>query len=214
MIRRAFFIAGAAIVATLVAASVGAGAAPRSVKQIDDLTLELVGQVINSAAGVTPATSVQFGYVTYLRGLPIFKEGPQYEKSALFTFYTQTTTIRLITNGPLRVISREGTVTIYDDPSANGTFANPDSFRDGKPVLVAGLRQQVIVDTASGAFTAHNLNTIISTSSIHGANRALQLGKPGDRFRTVITGHLNAAGPPSAYMAGYTLSDSLQRGRS
>src|ERR1041385_7036383 len=110
MIKRSFGVAAAAIVAGLVAGSVSAGAAPRSAKQIDDLTLELVGQVMNSAPGVTPATSVQFGYVAYLRGLPIFKEGPQDEKTALFTFYTQTTTVRVITNGPLRVISREGTL--------------------------------------------------------------------------------------------------------
>jgi hypothetical protein len=221
--KRAFVVAAAAIVAAvLTVTGAGAvatpqaskGAASRSAKQIDDLTLELVGQVINSAPGVTPATSAQFGYVAYLRGLPIFKEGPQDEKTALFTFYTETTGLRVIANGPLRIISREGTVTIYDDPSANGTFANPDSFRDGKPILVGGLRQQVIVDTATGAFTAQNLNTITATSSFQGPSGTLQLGKVGDQFRTVIAGHVNAAGPPSAYMAGYTFSDPSPRGRS
>jgi hypothetical protein len=62
----------------------------------------------------------------------------------------------------------------------------------------------VIVDTATGGFTAQNLNTIISTSPSQGPSGTLQLGKAGDRFRTIITGHLNAPGPPSAYMAGYT----------
>lgn len=176
------------------------------VTKVRDLTLELVGQVQNSAPGVSPATSIQYGYLSYLRGLAIFKAEPQNESTALFTFYTDTTTTRVINNGPIRVINREGTITIYSDPAANGSFANPDSFRDGTPVLVAGLRQQVIGDTATGAFTAQNLNTIISTSHSQGASGTLQIGRAGDRFRTIIFGHLNAPGPPSAYMAGYTHS--------
>jgi hypothetical protein len=101
------------------------------VTKVRDLTLEIVGQVQNSAPGVSPATSIQYGYVSDLLGLPIFKADPQNEATALFTFYTETITNRVINNGPIRVINREGTVTIYSDPSANGSFANPDSFRDG-----------------------------------------------------------------------------------
>jgi hypothetical protein len=213
MIKRAFVIATAGVVAALAAASVSAGANARAVKRIDDVKLELVGQVINSPPGVTPGTSVQYGYLAHLHGLPIFKEGTQDEKTALFTFYTQTTTMRIISNGPLRVIRRQGTLTIYADPSANGDFASPDSFRDGTPILVARLRQQVIVDTASGAFTAQNLNTISSTSAFEASNGTLHLGKPGDQFRTVITGHVNASGLPSAYMAGYAFSDPPRRDR-
>jgi hypothetical protein len=84
--------------------------------------------------------------------------------------------------------------------------ANPDSFRDGAPVLIADLHQQVIVDTATGAFTAQNLNTITSTSGFDGPGGMLHLGKAGDRFRTIITGHLNVPGPPPAFKAGYTYS--------
>lgn len=176
------------------------------VTKVRDLTLELVGQVQNSALGVSPATSIQYGYLSHLNGLPIFKAEPPNESTALFTFYTDTTITRVINNGPIRVINREGTMTIYSDPAANGSFASPDSFRDGAPVLVAGLRQQVIVDTITGAFTAQNLNTISSTSPFQGPSGTLQLGKAGDRFRTVIFGHLNAPGPPSAYMVGYAYS--------
>jgi len=176
------------------------------VTKVRDLTLELVGQVQSSAPGVSPGTSIQYGYLSHLGGLPIFKAEPQNESTALFTFYTDTTTNRVINNGPIRVINREGTMTIYSDPTASGTFANPDSFRDGTPVLVAGLRQQVIVDSTTGGFTAQNLNTIISTTPFQGPSGTLQLGKAGDRFRTIISGHLNAPGPPSAYIAGYTHS--------
>jgi hypothetical protein len=176
------------------------------VTKVRDLTLELVGQVQSSAPGVSPATSIQYGYLSDLGGLPIFTAEPQDESTALFTFYTDTTTRRVIDNGPIRIINREGTMTIYSDPTASGSFANPDSFRDGAPILVAELRQQVIVDTTTGGFTAQNLNTIISTTPFRAPSGTLQLGEAGDRFRTVIFGRLNASGPPSAYMAGYTQS--------
>jgi hypothetical protein len=172
--------------------------------KVRDTSFELIGQVRSSAAGVSPATSIQYGYLSDLGGLPIFKAEPQNESTALLSFYTDTTTRRVIDNGALRVINREGTMTIYSDPTASGSFANPDSFRDGTPVLVAELRQQVIVDTTTGAFTTQNLNTIISTSPFQGPNGTLRLGRAGVRFRTILFGHLNAPGPPSAYIAGYT----------
>ena len=194
---------------TTVALAQGTTRSVRShdVTKVRDTSFQLVGQVRSSAPGVSPATSIQYGYLSDLGGLPIFKAEPQNESTALLTFYTDTTTSRVIDNGPMRAINREGTLTIYSDPTASGSFANPDSFRDGTPVLVAGLRQQVVVDTTTGGFTAQNLNTIISTSPFQGPSGTLQLGKAGDRFRTIISGHLNAPpGPPSAFMAGYAYS--------
>lgn len=70
----------------------GSDTASAGVTTVHDLSLELVGQVTNSAAGVTPATSIQYGYVAYLRGLPIFTADPPSEKTAPLTFYVQTTT--------------------------------------------------------------------------------------------------------------------------
>jgi hypothetical protein len=55
-------------------------------------------------------------------------------------------------------------------------------------------------------FTAQNHNTITSVRAFTGPEGVLRLGKRGDRFRTVITGHLNNPGPPSAVMAGYAYS--------
>jgi hypothetical protein len=204
LLGAAFAVALAA--STTVALAQGTSPSVRShdVTKGRHMSFELVGQVQSSAPGVSPATSIQYGYLSSVGGLPIFKGEPQNESTALLTFYTDTTTNRVINNGPIRVINREGTMTIYSDPTANGSFANPDSFRDGTPVLVAGLRQQVIVDTTTGAFTAQNLNTILSTSPFPGPSGTLRLGRAGDRFRTIISGHLNAPGPPSAYMAGYT----------
>lgn len=201
----------------LVATGLTAGSANATgdSKKVDDLALELVGQVTNSAPSVTPATSIQYGYIAYLRGLPIFKAEPQNESTALFTFYIATTTTRVISNGPLRIVSRTGTMTIYSDPSANGSFANPDSFRDGSPILVAGLRQQVILDTSTSTFSALNINTITSSPRFSAGSRKLRLGDKGMRFRTVLYGHLNATPPPSGHIAGYTFTvgDSPKRER-
>ena len=61
------------------------------------------------------------------------------ESTALFTFFTDTTTTQVVNDGPMRVIDRTGTLTIYQDSAPNGSFANRNTFRDGKPLLVADL---------------------------------------------------------------------------
>jgi hypothetical protein len=174
--------------------------------RVRDVSLELVGEVTNAPLGVTPATSRQYGYVSYLRGLRLFTADPENETTALFTFYLQATTTRVINNGPLRVITRVGQITIYRDPGANGTFADPDTFRDGTPVLVAGLRQEAVLDTISNTFTTVNMNTITATNSFPAGKQRLQLGRVGQKFRTMLNGHNNMPAPPSGFFAGYTTS--------
>jgi len=164
--------------------------------------LELIGQVINSAPGVTPATSIQYGYVSQLDDVA----GWPNESAAPLTFFTDTTTNRVVNNGPLRIVSRTGRLTIYSDPSANGNFADPSSFRDGTPVLSATVRQQVILNTLTGAFTAHNVNTILSRAPFALGDDQVLLGRVGGQFQTVISGQAATATPPSAYMAGYTFT--------
>jgi hypothetical protein len=190
-----------AVVLTMASAS----SAARGSKKVD-VSLELVGQVLGSPPGVQPPTSIQYGYVAYLEGLPIFNPGPvENESTARLTFYTDTVTRRVINNGPLRIISRDGTVTVYNDSAANGNFANPDSFRDGTPVLVARLRQQVIINTLSNAFTAMNVNKVTATRRFVAGTEQVRLGKVGQLFRTFLFGQVNAAPPPSAHIAGYTV---------
>ena len=73
------------------------------------LLYEIVGQVINS----TPTTSTQFGYYTYIKGIDaLFAGAPENESTAWFTFHRETTNLRVTVNGPLRIISREGTTTV------------------------------------------------------------------------------------------------------
>jgi hypothetical protein len=200
----------AAVTLALVAATASLTAAAHDQRpaKIDDVDLELIGQVINSAPGVTPATSAQYGFVSQLDDIA----GWPSEAVAPLTFYTDTTTNRVVNNGPLRILSRTGQLTIYHDPSANGNFADPDSFRDGSPVLIATLRQQVILNTVTGAFTAHNVNTITSRSRFALGTDRLVLGRVGERFQTVISGQATTAAPPSAHMAGYTFSTGSGRG--
>jgi hypothetical protein len=180
--------------------------ARRPMQQIRRLSLELVGQFQNSPPGVTPATHIHYGYLSYIRGLSVFRVAAQDEKSALFTFFSDAATSRVIPNGPLRIVTRVGRLTIYRDPSTNGDFARPASFRDGTPVLVAQLRQQVVTDTVTGSFTTFHQNTIISTRPFATGRRSVRLGRVGETFRTFFSGHVTMPGPPSGYFGGYAVS--------
>ena len=175
-------------------------------RQIRNLSLEFVGQFQNSPAGVTPATHVHYGYLSYIRGVPVFRASPQNETSALFTFFADATTLRVISNGPLRVITRVGKLTIYRDPSANGNFAKPDTFRDGTPVLVAEFRQQVVNNTVTNSFTTFHQSTITSTRPFIAGRGKVQLGRVGQTFRIAFSGEGNMPGPPSGYFGGYAVS--------
>jgi hypothetical protein len=173
---------------------------------IRDLSLELVGQFQNSAPGVTPATHVHYGYLSYVRGLSAFKGEPQGETTALFTFYADAATLRVIVDGPLRIITRVGELRIYRDSAANGDFASPDSFRDGTAVLVARFRQQVVNNTVTNAFSTFHQNTITATRAFSVGGTQVQLGRVGGTFRTWLSGQGNMPGPPSGFFGGYAVS--------
>jgi hypothetical protein len=176
------------------------------VRQIRGLSLELVGQFQNSPPGVTPATHIHYGYLSYIRGLSVFRGAAQDETTALFTFFADAATPRVIPNGPLRIVTRVGRLTIYRDPSTNGDFARPASFRDGTPVLVARFRQQVVNNTVTGSFTTFHQNTIVSARSIPAGRGKVQLGRVGATFRTNFSGHGTMPGPPSGFFGGYAVS--------
>lgn len=181
-----------------------AGSAP--VRQIRALSLEFAGQFQNSPTGVTPATHTHYGYLTYVRGLSAFRTGDQNEKTALFTFSADAETPRVIANGPLRIVTRVGRLTIYRDSSPDGDFGRPASFRDGTPVLGAEFRQQIVNDTVTGSFTTFHRNTIVSTRTFPGGRGNVRLGRVGDTFRTFFGGHGNMPGPPSGFFGGYAVS--------
>jgi hypothetical protein len=158
--------------------------------------MEYVGQVINGTP--TPASSNQFGNLQGVAGV---------DPSLQFTFYTQAVTNKAVANGPMRIVDRTGTTTIYL-ASTPGDFGNPDSFRSGTPVQVSTLRQQVIVDTSIGAFTVLNINTITTSAEFMSGGNETQLGEVGQSFQTRLSGHLNAPGmSPTGWFGGYAVGN-------
>ena len=208
---KTFALAAASICALV--ASTGAVAVPgngehkrASVRQVRALSLELVGQFQNSPPGVTPPTHVHYGYLSYIRGVPVFRGATLSEATALFTFSADAATLRVIPDGPLRIVTRVGRLTIYRDASPDGDFARPDSFRDGTPVLVARFRQQVVTNTVTNAFTTFHENTVLSTRSFPSGRSNIRLGRVGGTFRTYFSGQTNMPGPPSGFFGGYAVS--------
>jgi hypothetical protein len=178
----------------------------RPAREIRGLSLEFVGQFQNSPPGVTPATHVHYGYLSYVRGLSAFRGAAQNESTALFTFYADAATPRVIANGPLRIVTRIGRLTIYRDLSTDGDFARPASFRDGTPVLVARFRQQVVTNTVTGSLTTFHQNTIVSTRPFAAGRGSVRLGRVGGTFSAVFNGHVTMPGPPSGFIGGYAVS--------
>ena len=168
----------------------------------DRPSLEFVGQFINSGT-----SSQQFGYLSNIRGLnQIFTGTTQNETTAMFTFFTQATTVRTITNGSVRVVHRVGTTTIYFNPNPAGDFNNPSSFQQGTPISVSNYSQQVVVDLVAGSFTSAHLNDITATAPFWLNRVQYQLGQVGRSFRTHYLGHANSPGLlPSGWFGGYAV---------
>jgi hypothetical protein len=210
MMRASRLIIAAAVV---LAASIAVGRATRDdasaatrVRLIRQLSFEFVGQFQNSPPGVTPATHVHYGYLSYVGGASAFKASPENETTALFTFYADATTTRVIANGPLRIVTRVGKLTIHRDASVDGSFERPETFRDGERVLVGTFRQQVVNNTVTGSFTTFHRVRIASARPFGARGRKLQLGRVGQTFTIAFAGHGNMPGPPSGFFGGYGVS--------
>jgi hypothetical protein len=183
-------MAAGLMAATSVTVAAGNGASPAAFQS--QILMEYVGQVVNGIP--TPAGSQQYGNLVSVAGA---------DPSLAFTFYTEATTTNVVANGPLRIIDRTGTTTVYLAPAA-GSFDDPDSFRAGLPVQVSTLRQQVIVDTSNGMFTVINLNTVTDSNPFESRGAHMWLGIRGQTFRTRLTGQLNAPNAsPTGWFGGY-----------
>ena len=188
--RTRALMAAALMAAMAAAAAAHDGASQPAAK--GQIVMEYVGQVVNGIP--TPAGSQRSGNLLSVAGT---------DPSDWFTFYTDAATTAVVANGPLRIIERAGTTTVYLAPAA-GTFDNPDSFRAGVPVQVSSLRQQVIVDTSNGLFTVINLNTVTDSQPFRSNGADMLLGTKGRTFRTRLTGQLNAPGAsPTGWFGGY-----------
>ena len=170
------------------------------------IVLEVVGQVNNSGSN-----SVQFGYASKVAGVGnaflTNSAADQNESTARFTFYTEVVNRRVTTNGPLTLIVREGTTTVYLNTSP-ATFNSPDSFRSGTPIQTSAIHQQVIVDTIERTFTVVNSNTITSTERFWADGTEFELGDVGQIFKTRLVGMLKvrdgSTPPPTGYFSGYS----------
>ena len=161
---------------------------------------EVVGQVLNPSA----QQSQQYGYLNFVRGLDRITTSAGAavsESTALFTFFNDTTTERVINNGPIRLVDRTGTGAIYFG-LGNSDFANPDTFKQGTPVQSFTLRHQVVIDTSTGYFTTTFEMTITSVETFQIDGKTQRLGHPGDVYRLNVFGKLASPAPPSAYIAG------------
>jgi hypothetical protein len=181
----ATFLAAAIVVATL---SVPVFPQSKNSNAVGDVVFELVGQAGLPSTPPPTLTQSQYGYLTYVNGMSgmqaIFNPGPQNETTALFTFFNDTVAERITDNGPIRIINRVGTSTIYLDTTPDGDFANPASFRDGLAVQTSVLRLQFIHNTVTGAFTTTLVNTITSSAFFQVGNQNFILGKFVQKFRT------------------------------
>jgi hypothetical protein len=165
----------------------------------DIVALEFIGNVNNSGAN-----SNQFGYFSFVSQLPAFNATPETSATANFTFYTEALTQRVTTNGTLRIVDRTGTTTVYLT-SSPASFADPESFRSGTPIQTSILQQQVVLDTMTGDFSVVNINTVTDASAFYLLGQQYQLGKLGNRFRTLLRGKTNAVAPPGFFIAGYAM---------
>lgn len=174
------------------------------------VVLDVVGQVNNFAATADAplGSSQQFGYVSNLEGVDsVFTDtnpANQNETTAMLTFFTNVDTTRVTSNGPFSIVIREGTTTFYRNTQP-ASFATPDSFQSGEPVLTSTIRQQVIVDTVTKTFTVVNVNTITATTAFDLGTQRVRIGRTGDMIRTSLMGVLRARDgvpPPTGHFAG------------
>jgi hypothetical protein len=205
-------LVGLLALVALVGAStfIGRPAAAKDTGGPNTISAELIGQVLNPS----PSLSAQYGYVSFLHGVDASAitagGGALSEQTAMLTFYNHTTVDRVINNGPMRTIDRSGEATFYFNPAPAGNFAQPESLRQGAIAMTATLRHQVVVDTLTGAFTAHFDCVVAESEPVSIGGARYRLGKPGDRFEITFQGHLNTPAPPSGYMAGYITGLELQ----
>ena len=192
------------VVAAITLATVLANAEETDLQLIrfdeDVVALEYIGNVNNSGPN-----SSQFGYFSYVPSpLSPFNGAPEDAAHANFTFFTAAVTQRVTINGALRIVERTGITTVYLS-TAPASFSDPDSFRSGTPIQVSTLQQQVILDTTTGDFSVVNVNTVSATSPFNLAGQQYQLGKSGNRFRTILRGKTNTMAPPGFFIAGYAV---------
>jgi hypothetical protein len=125
---------------------------------------------------------------------------------------------KVTNHGSLRIVIREGTTTIYHNSLGGGdlTTPNPDSFRQGTPVLTTKWRHQVIFDTnpspnptdppRTNLFFVTWWHTITSAQVFTLGEEHVLLGRVGGTFKQHLVGGVDFAGKVNGKFAGYVES--------
>ena len=207
--RRARIIGGIAVLL-----SVASMAADIRTWPEDDVIFDVVGQVKNAGTD-----SVQYGYLSYINGLTndqTFAPGTsQDERTAHFTFYNQGTTIRTVTHGLWRIVTREGTSTIYYNVAPHGdlTTPTPDSFRSGTPIVTSTWRHQVVFEPSpTGHFFVTFVHTITDSTPVTVGDETIRIGKIGDKYKVSLFGGPDPAGLVNGKFAGNGVAIGTGRG--
>ena len=153
------------------------------------VSLEFIGQ----GRVVTHAEVYQYGYFTHVAGVEnVFSGTPNNASTAYFTFMNKLSTTRATPHGPLTIVDRKGTATIYLNPAAGASFESPASFEAGTAVLTAELRHQVILDTANGnvIFMQFDL-TVTSAETFTVGDQKHRLARAGQKMTWINYGRPN-----------------------
>jgi len=168
--------------------------------------LEFIGQGLV----VSSAEVYQYGYFTHVAGVEnVFAGTPNNASTAFFTFMNKLSTTRATPHGPLTVVDRKGTATIYLNPAAGASFDVPASFEAGTAVLTASMRHQVILDTSNGNTIFMTFDrTVISAETFTVGDQKHQLGRPGQKMTWTNYGRPNtsATQPGQFVFAGVAVS--------
>jgi hypothetical protein len=158
---------------------------------VSGISLEFIGQ----GRVVSAAEVYQYGYFTHVAGVEnVFGGTPNNVANAFFTFMNKLSTTRATPHGPLTIVDREGTATIYLNPATGASFETPASFEAGTPVLTASLRHQVILDTANGnTIFMHFDLTVISAETFTVGDEQHQLARPGQKMTWTNYGRPNTS---------------------
>ena len=139
---------------------------------------------------------VSYGYLTHLSGLadsqlfsgtiPLVNES-----NAYLTFYTTATlTARNVISGVF-MLDAIGTTVYYYNGTPGASYANPDSFRAGVPVVTATVRSQNILNVQGpnlGVATNFSEFTQIGVSPFMLSGQPYQIGRVGVLERLLSTG--------------------------
>jgi hypothetical protein len=180
---------------------------PRGIQTIKVASGQILYEIIGEGFNLIPPNSAQIGYFTYIKGVDtLFSGTPENASTALFTYYKDTVDVQVTVHGPLRIVSRQGTTTVYLNPTPSADLSNPDTFRAGTAIQVSTFRQQAIIDTLAQTFTIVDEDTITSSSVFSINGEKFKIGKEGDVYRTIRSGHLNTPGSFLAgWLAGYSV---------